>query len=103
MVVGTGAVRDALRRNAVALVLLATDAAPGQVGKIERRLSHGTIPVRRAGTRAELGAALGTPPVTAVGVTLRGLATRLLDELDAEADPREGEPRATEDDGTYAG
>lgn len=103
MVFGTDAVRDAVRRNAVSLVLLASDGAPGQVGKIERLLSHGSTPWRRTGTRAELGAALGTPPVTAVGVTLEGLATRLLEELEAEADPREGEPRATEDDATYAG
>lgn len=101
--VGADAVRDALRRAPLALVLVATDGAPGQVGKIERLLSHGTTPWRRRGTRAELGTALGTPPVTAVGVTLEGLATRLLAELDAEVDPHEGDPRATEDEGTYAG
>lgn len=95
--------REAVRRGDAVLVLLATDGAPGQVGKIERLLSHGSIPLRRTGTRAELGGALGTPPVTAVGVTLEGLATRLLEELDAEAGPREGGLRATEDDQTYAG
>lgn len=103
VVLGTDAVREALRRDSVALVVLATDAAPGQTGKIERRLSHGSVPWRRAGTRAELGAALGAPPMTAVGVTRIGFATRLLEELDAEADPREGETRALEDDQTYAG
>lgn len=100
---GTDAAREAVRRGEAALVLFATDAAPGQVGKIERLLSHGSVPWRRAGTRAELGAALGAPPVTAVGVTRTGFATRLLEELDAEADPREGDSRAMEDDQTYAG
>lgn len=100
---GAEAVREALRRGEVALVVIASDAAPGQAGKVERLLSHGEVPWRRMGTRAELGAALGAPPVTAVGVTGTGFATRLLEELDAEADPREGEPRALEDDQTYAG
>ncbi len=103
VVLGAEAAREAVRRGDAALVILAADAAPGQVGKIERLLSHGSVPWRRAGTRAELGAALGAPPMTAVGVTRTGFATRLLEELDAEADPREGETRALEDDQTYAG
>lgn len=103
VVLGAEAAREAVRRGDAALVILAADAAPGQVGKIERLLSHGSVPWRRMGTRAELGAALGSPPVTAVGVTRTGFATRLLEGLDAGADPREGETRALEDDQTHAG
>jgi ribosomal protein L7Ae-like RNA K-turn-binding protein len=84
-------------------VILAEDAAPGQAMKVERLLAQSEVPWRRFGSRQELGAALGGPLFSAVGVTRNGLATRLLEELDADVDPREGEPRALEDDQTYAG
>lgn len=100
---GAEAVREGLRRDGFALVLLAVDAAPGQAMKVERLLRHGDVRWRRYGTRLELGAAVGGPPLAAIGVTRSGFADRLLEELDAEAGSREGEPRALEDDQTYAG
>ena len=103
LVLGSEAVRQSVRSGGVALVLLAEDAAPGQAAKVERLLAHGTVPWRRFGTRNELGAALGGPPYSAVGVTRGGFADRLLEELDADVDSREGNPRALEDDQTYAG
>ncbi|MBT8335584.1 MAG: ribosomal L7Ae/L30e/S12e/Gadd45 family protein [Gemmatimonadetes bacterium] len=103
LLLGTGAVRTGLRDGKVELVLLAEDAAPAQADKIERLLRHGEVPVRHFGRRAELGAAVGGPPYTAVGVTQDGFAVRLLRELDESAGPHAGEPRALEDDQTYAG
>lgn len=103
LALGSESVRQSLRDGTAVLVILAVDAAAGQVGKIERLLGHGSVPWRRFGSRVELGAALGGPPYSAVGVTLDGFATRLLVELDERVDPREGEPRALEDDQTYAG
>ena len=103
LALGTEAVRNGLRDGAVELVLLAEDAAPAQADKVERLLRHGDVPVRRFGRRTELGAAVGGPPYSAVGVTQNGLAVRLLRELDEIADPRTGDARALEDDQTYAG
>lgn len=103
LVLGAEAVRQSVRDGTSALVILAVDAAAGQTGKIERLLSHGTVPWRRFGSRAELGAALGGPPFAAVAVTLDGFAARLLEELDESVDPREGGPRALEGDQTHAG
>lgn len=103
LVLGPEAVRQGVRGGEVALVLLAMDAAPGQAAKVERLLAHGTVPWRRFGTRSELGAALGGSAYSAVGVTRGGFADRLLEELDEEVDSREGNPRALEDDQTYAG
>lgn len=103
LALGSEAVRSALRAAQVRLLIVASDAARGQVGRIEKLAGHGQVPCRTLGTRAELGSAVGGPPLSAVGVTLEGLAVRLLEELDAEAGPREGEPRDSEDDQTYAG
>lgn len=103
LLLGTGAVRTGLRDGTVELVLLAEDAAPTQVDKIERLVRHGEVPVRRFGRRAELGIAVGGPPYTAVGVTQNGFAVRLLREVEESAKPHAGDSRATEDDQTYAG
>ena len=103
LALGSDAVRRALRDGEVRLVILAEDAAAGQVGKIERLAGHGDVPRRTFGTRAELGAAVGGPPLSAVSVSQEGLAVRLLEELDVVAEPREGAPRDSEDDQTYAG
>lgn len=103
VIMGSEPVRQSVRGGNVALVVLAEDAAPGQAAKVERLLAHGSVPWRRFGTRVELGAALGGPPYSAVALTRAGFADRLLVELDAEVDSREGDPRALEDDQTYAG
>lgn len=84
-------------------MLLAGDAAPGQVGKLTGLLRARDVPTRIIGDRAALGAAVGAGPLTAVGVTQKGFARRLLTELDADAEVRDGPPHAPEDDHTYAG
>lgn len=100
---GTDAVRKALQAGRVHLVIAATDAAPGQVRKIEGLLRARGVPRIVQGTRARLGQALGSPPLTAVGVTQEAWADRLRLEADATADRETSGPRAAEDDQTYAG
>jgi ribosomal protein L7Ae-like RNA K-turn-binding protein len=87
----------------VEAVLLAGDAAPGQVAKLTGLLRARDVPTRIIGDRAALGAAVGAGPLTAVGVTRQGFAQRLLTELDADAEVRDGPSHAPEDDQTYAG
>ncbi len=103
VIMGSEAVRQSVRGGHADLVLVAEDAAAGQAAKVERLLAHSDVPWRKFGTRVELGAALGGPPYSAVALTRAGFADRLLEELDAEVDSREGSARAWEDDQTYAG
>jgi ribosomal protein L7Ae-like RNA K-turn-binding protein len=77
LVRGTEAVRQAMRAGRVALVLTATDAAPGQVGKLEGLVRGGAVPWLKPATRQELGAAVGAPPLSAVGVVSDAWAVRL--------------------------
>ena len=78
---GTGATRDALRTGRARLVLTATDGAPGQLDKLEGLLRARDVPHRSVGTRAEMGAALGGPPLTSVAVTDAGFAEQVLRRL----------------------
>jgi ribosomal protein L7Ae-like RNA K-turn-binding protein len=87
VVVGTAAVRRALRADEAYLVLTARDASPVQLDKIEGLLRARGIPRIIPGTRAQLGAALGSPPLTAAAVTQRGWAARLRTESPADAGP----------------
>lgn len=100
---GTDAVRKATRAGRTYLVIQASDAAPGQVEKIEGLLRARGVPRIVMGTRAQLGRALGSPPLTAVGVTQEAWADRLQREPAATADPEASGPRASEDEETYAG
>jgi ribosomal protein L7Ae-like RNA K-turn-binding protein len=85
LVQGTEAVRRALRAGQVGLVLTATDAAPGQLGKIEGLVRERGVPRLEPATRQELGAAVGAPPLSAVGVVSEAWATRLQRGRDASA------------------
>lgn len=68
VVVGTDAVRSAVRDGRAALVLFAADAAEGQLGKVQGVLRHHPVPVRWMPDRVALGAAVGSGPTTAVAV-----------------------------------
>jgi ribosomal protein L7Ae-like RNA K-turn-binding protein len=84
---GTDAVRRALRAGEARLVLTAADAAQGQLDKLEGLLRNRDVPRLVSGTREELGAALGSSPLTAVAVTQEGWAVRLQRESAASAEP----------------
>lgn len=75
--VGTGAVKEAAAGGELRLVVLARDASDNAAGRLRGALERSGAVRVRAGTREELGAALGRGPVAAVGVTDRGLAGRI--------------------------
>lgn len=68
--------RAAAREGTVRAVVLAIDAAEGQVGKLIPLLEARRIPYYRVFLREELGAACGRAPVSAVGLTHPKLAQR---------------------------
>jgi len=78
---GTEAVRDAVRGGQARLVLLAGDASPVQLDKVEKALSRRATPWARLGDRASLGAAVGKAPLSAVAVTNASLAEKVAAEL----------------------
>jgi len=99
---GTEAVRSALREDGAFLVLVATDAAEGQLGKIAGLLENRGIPSVALGTREELGHAVGGPPLSAVALTQRAFAEGFLKKL-AAAPGAMGHADIDEDEATNAG
>lgn len=99
---GTEAVRTALRAGDAQLVLLASDAAPGQIAKLSGLLEHRGVSSAVLGTRADLGRALGGAALSAVALRPSSFADRLLADLTAElaAGERSG---SQEEDGIHAG
>jgi ribosomal protein L7Ae-like RNA K-turn-binding protein len=78
VVVGVSSVRAGLRRDALACVVLAADASARTREKVERLAVARGVPVLRGPAGERLGAALGRPPVQALGVSDRALARGLL-------------------------
>lgn len=68
------------------LVLIARDAGRNARGRLAPEVAE--VETLRCGTRRSLGAALGRGPVAVVGVTERGLATRLARALGVEPGSR---------------
>ncbi len=83
--IGTDAVRDAIRDGSARLVLMATDAAPGQIAKVRRTLAGHPVANASWGSRAELGAAVGLASLSAVAVTHPKLAAEMTETLDVHA------------------
>lgn len=86
-VVGLEAVRQALRDGGAQLVVLAGDAAPGQLHKLEGLLANRDVPVRWMDRQDDLGAAVGRAPVSAVAVMKRSFAEQLLSRLPDRSPP----------------
>lgn len=78
---GTEATRRALRAGDAHLVLTAADASPTQKKKVLGLARGREVPHRVVADRAELGAALGSGPLSAVAVTHPSFATRILERL----------------------
>jgi ribosomal protein L7Ae-like RNA K-turn-binding protein len=74
---GVDAVRRGVKSGEVELVVLAADAAEGQLGKVMGLLRHHPVPRRWVRDRAVLGQAVGTAAVSVVGVTKRSFAEPL--------------------------
>ena len=76
---GTGATRQGVRDGEVAGVLLAADSSPTQTKKLVPLLEARGVPYAACLTRAEIGAAMGQGPVSALGIKDRNFARRALD------------------------
>lgn len=86
VVPGTTMVREAARRGALKLALLAGDASDNSRGKLVPLLEARGIPYRVVADRAALGLAVGRAPVAAVGVTDAGMARRLEELFQSDAE-----------------
>ncbi len=82
--VGVDATRAQLQRGDVHLVILASDASPRAVEKVERLARARSVPVMTGPDSAAMGERLGRPPVMTVAVRDRDLAAGI---LAAVADP----------------
>lgn len=78
---GTGATQRAVRDGRARLVLLAQDASEVQLDKVLRLLRHRDTPRVTLGSRVELGAAVGSAPLSAVAVTDENFASQLAGHL----------------------
>ncbi len=77
VVKGTDATRRGLKAGEVGLVLVAHDASEAQLKKVLALAKADGVPVVRAGSRTELGGALGAGALSAVGVTGKSFVTQL--------------------------
>ena len=80
---GTGSTQRAVKDGRARLVLLARDATQVQRDKVMKLLRHQETPRVVVGSRAELGAAVGSAPLSAVAVTEAGFASQLASQLAA--------------------
>jgi uncharacterized protein len=83
VVVGIDRVRKAVRDGKVRRVILASDAAEGQVGKLVPLLEARRVPYHHRFDQARLGAALGRDPVSAVGISNVSLERRVAELIAA--------------------
>lgn len=77
VVAGTDGVRKGVRESEAKFVLLAVDASPTQHAKLTPLLEARSIRYQQLFTRAQLGTAIGRPPVSAVGLTDAGFARQV--------------------------
>lgn len=84
---GTEATRRALRSGEARLIVMAGDASQTQMKKLDTTSGEGRVPRVVLGDRAELGAAIGRGPVSAVAVTADTFARQLVRGLAAHEKP----------------
>jgi len=80
---GTEAVREAIRLGQARLVVVATDASPAQSAKVRRTLAGHPVHHVVWGSRSELGAAVGSAPLSAVAVTHPRLAAEMQELMES--------------------
>jgi len=78
---GVERTRRGLDDGEVSLVILARDASPVQLEKVQAILEHRDVPTRWISERSALGRALGGAGLSAVGVKNRSFAEQLLKRL----------------------
>lgn len=81
LVKGTDAVRQALRKHEIRFLILAEDGAGAQRRKLVPLADANQVQRRIFGTMDELGSALGTGPLAAVGVLKAEFAEELKKRL----------------------
>ncbi len=79
LTLGTDMVRGAARDGKLKGALVASDASPTQARKLVPLLQARGIPFFVCSTQAELGAALGRGPVSAVGLNDPSFARRVME------------------------
>lgn len=82
LAVGTQAVRDALRRGELSAVVVAGDATENARRRMRGALGASGVRVVTGGTRMGLGRAVGRSDVVVVGIRDRGLAARIVGEVE---------------------
>lgn len=78
IVVGVDGVRKELQAGKCWCVVLADDASPRAVEKVVRLAAAKGVPMLPGPSAAAIGAQLGKPPVMAVGVRDRALASGMV-------------------------
>ena len=81
IVKGTEAARRALRKGEARLILTAEDGSETQRRKVLALARNREVPCRELGDRNELGAAVGSGPLTVIGITGAGFAKELQQRL----------------------
>ena len=81
---GTDATRRAIQDGSASLVLLAQDASDVQRQKVLRLLAHRETPRASVASRADLGTAIGSAPVSAIAITAQSFAEPVLGRLSAD-------------------
>ena len=82
VVKGVEGTRRCLRKGEAGLILLARDGAEGQRRKVVPLAEARGVPWRYAGSQDELGAAVGSGPLTVVAVTGSRLVAELLERTE---------------------
>ncbi len=104
---GIEAVRQAVRDGEARLVILAGDAAPGQLQKVMGLLEHRDVPLRWVDRREALGSTVGRDALSAVAITSESFAEQLLSCLSARIpdgmEPADGDRGPKEGSSTDAG
>jgi ribosomal protein L7Ae-like RNA K-turn-binding protein len=100
LTVGSRETRTGMHRGDVLLVVVATDGSPRDRERIGRVAEEQEVPLVTAGTREELGAAIGQGAVTVLGVRDRNLAAGIAERLQPKKPaPKERGPKARKQPG----
>jgi ribosomal protein L7Ae-like RNA K-turn-binding protein len=91
-IVGVEQVREASKRNKLALAVIATDASPNSLKKVVPLLNARRVRFIEVPSAADLGGAVGRDQTAAVGIVDRQLASGIRDLMQS------GSPGALEED-----
>lgn len=83
VVSGVEGSREAVRTGSALLVILAADAAPGQLKKVRGLLAHREVPVRWVPSQVGLGRSVGRSIASVVAITSHSFADQLMRRLPA--------------------